>query len=92
MLYAYTVALSLPNSVCIQHALVCIAIRCGGDDHLEMLTLAEEDSPVPLLLCHQVLSQPYFRQADKVGQSVKLGHLGDSIRAEMQELQAGEVG
>ena len=67
-------------------------VRSGSDDHLEMLTLAEEHSPVPLLLCHQVFSQPYFRQADKVGQSVKLGHLSDSVRAEMQELQASEVG
>ena len=59
--------------ICIQHC------YHGCEDYLEMLTLAEEHSPVPLLLCHQVLSQPDFRQADKVGQSVKLGHIGDFV-------------
>lgn len=57
-----------------------------------MLTFAEEQSPVPLLLGHQVVSQPNFCQADKVGQSVKLGHLRDPVRAKMQEMKASKVG
>ena len=60
--------------------------------YLDMLTFAEEQSPVPLLLGYQVVSQPNLCQADKVGQSVKLGHLRDFVRAKMQELKASEVG
>lgn len=60
--------------------------------YLNVLTFAEQQSPVPLLLGYQVVSQPDFCQADKVGQSVKLGHLRDSVRGKVQELKAGKVG
>lgn len=67
-------------------------LPAGRCDHLEIATFAEEQSPVPLLLGHQVVSQPHLRQADEVGQSIKFGHFRDSVRAKMQELKASEVG
>ena len=68
------------------------ALCARGDDHLEMSTFAEKQSPVPLLLGHQIVCQPHLCQTDQVGQSIKLGHVRDSIRGKVQELKASEVG
>ena len=56
-----------------------------------MPTLTEQQGPVPLLLGYQIVNQPHLCQADKVGQTIELGHFCDPVGTEMQKLEAGEI-